>query len=122
MTISQTARSDRDLGDAFALLSSYRRRLVLARVSGAPEAVPVGWLATELAAAEADTQPDAVTQSERERNRIRLHHADLPPLAAAGLLHYDRERNLVSDGDLPLSGDDWLEMPVAEALEDWNDR
>jgi len=122
MTISQTATTDRDLGDAFDILGSYRRRLVLARVSDADEAVPVGWLATELAAAEGEKPPEAVTTTERDRNRVRLHHADIPPLSAAGLIRYDPERQLVSDGELPLQGEEWLEMPVVEALEAWNGR
>jgi hypothetical protein len=122
MTISQTATTGRDLGDAFDILGSYRRRLVLARVSGADGAVPVGRLATELAAAEGEKPTTAVTTSERDRNKVRLHHADIPPLAAAGLIHYDPQRRLVSDGDLPLKGDEWLEMPVVEALEAWNGR
>lgn len=122
MTLSQTTTTDRDLGDAFDILGSYRRRLVLARVSGADEAVPVGWLATELAAAEAEKPTTAVTTDERDRNAVRLHHADIPPLSAAGLIHYDPQRRLVSNGDLPLEGEEWLEMPVAEALEAWNGR
>jgi len=122
MTISQTATTDRDLGDAFDILGSYRRRLVLARVSGAEEAVRVGWLATELAAAEAEKPREAVTPTERDRNRVRLHHADIPPLAAAGLIRYDPQRKLVSEGELPLEGEEWLEMPVVEALEVWNGR
>lgn len=122
MTISQTTITDRDLGDAFDILGSYRRRLVLARVSGADEPVPVGRLATELAAAEAEKPETAVTADERDRNRVRLHHADIPPLAAAGLLRYDPQRHLVSTGDLPLEGEEWLEMPVVEALEVWNGR
>lgn len=122
MTISETDHSDLDLGDTLGLLSSYRRRFVLARVSGAEEAVPVGWLAAELAAAEADKPRKAVTTTERDRNKIRLHHVDIPPLVAAGLVHYDAQRGAVSDGDLPLSGDEWLEMPVVEALAAWNGR
>ena len=122
MTISQTATTDRDLGDAFDILGSYRRRLVLARVSGAEEAVRVGWLATELAAAEAEKPREAVTPTERDRNKVRLHHADIPPLAAAGLIRYDPQRKLVSEGELPLEGEEWLEMPVVEALEVWNGR
>src|SRR6056297_977909 len=122
MTISQTTTTDRDLGDAFDILGSYRRRLVLARVSGADRAVPVGRLATELAAAEAEKTPEAVTTTERDRNKVRLHHADIPPLTAAGLIRYDRGRQLVASGDLPLEGEEWLEMPVVEALEAWNGR
>ena len=120
MTISQTATTDRDLGDAFDILGSYRRRLVLARVSGADEAVPIGRLATELAAAEGEKRPETVTVAERDRNEVRLHHADIPALAAAGLVRYDPQRRVVSDGELPLEGEEWLEMPVVEALEVWN--
>jgi hypothetical protein len=121
MTISQTT-TDQDLGDAFDILNSYRRRLVLARVSDTDEPVPLGWLAAELAAAEAEKPPEAVTMSELDRNKVRLHHADIPPLAAAGLVRYNPQRRVVTGGDLPLAGDEWLEMPVVEALSAWNDR
>jgi len=120
MTISQTTTTDRDLGDAFDILGSYRRRLVLAHASGADEAVPIGRLATELAAAEGEKPLEAVTMAERDRNRVRLHHADLPALSAAGLVRYDAQRGVVAAGDLPLEGEEWLEMPVFEALEAWN--
>ncbi len=119
MKISQTT-TNRDLGDAFDILGSHRRRLVLARVSGADEAVPIGRLATELAAAEAEKPETAVTTNERDRNKVRLHHADIPALAAAGLVRYNPQRRLVSAGELPLEGEEWLEMPVVEALEAWN--
>ena len=119
MNISQNTTTD-DLGDVFDILGSYRRRLVLARVSGAEDAVPISWLATEVAAAEAEKPRAAVTTDEVDRNKVRLHHADLPPLSAAGLLRYDPQKRLVASGDLPLEGEEWLEMPVVEALESWN--
>lgn len=122
MTISETATTTHNLGDAFDILGSCRRRLVLARVSGTDEPVRVGWLATELAAADGAKPREAVTETERDRNKVRLHHADIPPLAAAGLVRYDPQRRLVSPGDLPLEGDEWLEMPVVKALELWNGR
>jgi len=109
-------------GDALAILSSYRRRFVLARVSGADGAVPVDRLAAALAAEEQGTSPDAVPDSERKRNAVRLHHVDVPPLAAAGLVRYDQGAGLVSAENLPLEGEEWLEMPVVEALEAWNGR
>jgi len=121
MTISQTVTSDH-AGDAFDILSSYRRRFVLARVSGAEDAVSIERLATELAAERAETSTHAVTESERKRAEVRLHHVDIPPLAAAGLVRYNPQRGLVSVGDPPLEGDEWLEMPVVEALEAWNER
>jgi len=122
MTTTQTAAIDRDLGGPFDLLRSYRRRFVLARVSEAEDPVSIDWLAAELAAAGTDESTDEVTAAAHDRNRIRLHHADIPPLAAAGLVHYDTQRGLVSGGDLPLVGAEWLEMPVAEALDAWSGR
>lgn len=119
MTASQPVSGQR-LGDALDILGSYRRRLVLARVSDRESAIPVSELAGELAATEQDTRPADVSPHERERNEIRLHHVDIPPLAAAGLVSYDAQHGLIGSGDLPLDGDDWLEMPVVEALEAWN--
>ena len=110
----------RSMGDALDILSSYRRRLVLAYVSGEPEPVPISALATEVAAAKHDKPIVTVTDTEQERSKIRLHHADIPPLAAAGLVHYDSRQGTVAADDLPLDGDEWLEMPVVEALEAWN--
>jgi len=111
---------DHQLGDAFDILGSYRRRLVLAAVSDADEAISLSALALELAATERDAEPDSVSLDERKRNEIRLHHTDIPPLSAAGLVRYDAEHNVVRSGEMPLEGEEWLEMPVIEALEAWN--
>ena len=119
MELTETTH-DRPLGDAFDILGSYRRRLVLASVSAADEAVPLSTLAQELAAVERDVEPEAVSRNERKRNEVRLHHADIPPLSAAGLVRYDAEQNVVRGDEMPLEGEEWLEMPVVEALEAWN--
>lgn len=118
MNTSEFAPDPR-LGDALDLLGSPRRRLLLARVSD-HDRVSLSTLARELAAADHDKALDAVTAEEREQNEIRLHHADIPPLAAAGLVSYDTQRRVVRGEDLPLEGDEWLEMPVVEALDAWN--
>lgn len=107
---------------AFDILGSYRRRLVLATVSGADTPISLSRLATRVVASEADKPTTAVTSDERTRTETHLHHADLPPLVAADLLSYDAERQTVESSDLPLEGDEWLEMPVVEALESWNRR
>ncbi|WP_262179037.1 DUF7344 domain-containing protein [Haloarcula laminariae] len=111
-----------DAGNPFDLLGSRRRRVLLARVSEADGAVPLDWLAGQLAADGAEQSTEAVTESERERAKVRLHHVDIPPLSAAGLVRYDPQRRVVSSDDLPLEGQEWLDMPVVEALEDWNGR
>ena len=111
---------NQSLGDALDLLGSYRRRLVLAAVSATDGPVSLSTLARELAATERDVDKAAVSLDERKRNEIRLHHTDIPPLSAAGLVRYDAERNVVRSGEMPLEGEEWLEMPVIEALEAWN--
>jgi hypothetical protein len=120
MTPSQPLSTER-LGDALDILGSYRRRLVLARVSERDEAVPISSLARELAAAEKNVPAADVSPRERERHEIRLHHVELPPLSAAGLVSYDARRGVVTSEDLPLDGEEWLEMPVVAALESWNE-
>jgi hypothetical protein len=120
MNISELT-ADHQLGDALGLLKSYRRRLLLAEVSDTDGAVPLSKLARTLAAAEYDKTPGSVTDEERRRSEIRLHHADIPPLATAGLVSYDTKRGVVRSDDLPLDGDEWLEMPVVQALKAWND-
>jgi hypothetical protein len=107
------------LGDTLTLLGSRRRRLVLATLDDR-DTVSVSDLARDLVAAEDDKPPTAVTPEEQRRTKIQLHHADLPPLSAAGLVSYDSQRQVVRVNDLPLEGEEWLEMPVAEALESWN--
>lgn len=118
-----TARQHRpraSRGDAWDIVGSYRRRLVLAIVSEADHAVDRATLAQQVAARDEQTQPEAVSYREQRATEIRLHHVDLPRLAAADLVHYDPEHGLVESEDLPLEGDEWLEMPVVEALEAWN--
>jgi len=119
MTASETV-IEHHRGDALDILSSYRRRLVLARASERANGVSLSMLARELAAAAHDQPLTAVTSEQRERNEIRLHHVDLPPLTAAGLVSYNQQRGVVRALDLPLEGEEWLEMPVVEALETWN--
>jgi len=122
MAILQTSSTDAELGDAVDILGGYRRRLVLAVVSEADDALPLATLARELAAAQQGVSPDAVTDEHRSRTEVRLHHSILPPLSAAGLLRYDQQRGVVTGAEMPLEGEEWLEMPVVEALEAWNDR
>jgi len=112
--------ADEGFGDTLGMLASRRRRLLLAHVSDAETPIPLSTLARKLAAAEHDKPAAAVTPDERQRNEIRLHHADIPPLSAAGLVSYDTQRRVVAGAETPLSGDEWLEMPVVEALEAWN--
>jgi hypothetical protein len=107
-------------GDAWDILGSYRRRLILAVVSERDGGIHRTALARRVVASEDERPVEAVTQAEWRPVEVRLHHVDLPRLAAAGLVHYDAEDGRVESDDLPLEGGEWLEMPVVEALREWN--
>lgn len=116
----QNERPLQSLGDTVDVLGSYRRRLLLSILSSRSEPIHLSRLATRLVARQQDKPPAAVTDEERQDAEIRLYHADLPVLAAADLVRFDAPRGQVTSRDLPLEGDDWLEMPVAQALAAWN--
>lgn len=86
--------------ELFDQLRDQRRRYVLAYLDTRSRPVHLADLATELAHAES---PDAEDVTERrQRHSIRLYHADLPKLADAGLVEFDREERtaeLSDDGE-----------------------
>ena len=112
-------RRQHDLGVALDVLGSYRRRVVLAELSDRAEPVHRDTLAEAVVATERDIARETAPEEAVERAAIRLHHVDLPRLEAADLLHYDHVSERVEANDLPLVGEEWLEMPVVEALESW---
>ncbi|MFC7249008.1 hypothetical protein ACFQJ5_04045 [Halomicroarcula sp. GCM10025324] len=107
-------------GDAWDILGSRRRRVVLAVVSETDGAVERAQLARRVAALEEGTRAVEVNHDVERATEIRLHHVDLPRLAAADLVHYDPDLGIVENDELPLEGEEWLEMPVVEALRTWN--
>lgn len=80
-----------------ALRSENCRRAVRI-LRGHNDAITVRELAERLAASES-TEADA---SAVDSVRIRLHHVDVPKLADAGLLEWDREAGAVSPTDHPV--------------------
>jgi hypothetical protein len=86
---------------AFALLADGRRRFVLAYLQDCREAtlpelanVVTGWEQTR-------DGRGVASCAERDRNAARLHHVDLPRLAAAGVVAYDQHTGRVELVDLP---------------------
>lgn len=63
-------------------------------------------LSTHVAATERGVPVEAVSDTERERVAIRLHHVDIPRLASDGVVAYDTESRMVlrSDGSNVLWG------------------
>ncbi|MDG5776114.1 hypothetical protein VB773_01920 [Haloarculaceae archaeon H-GB2-1] len=100
------------------LLSSYRRRLVLSALEDRTP-TPLDELAATVTARETDTPRSRVTDEERTRVEVSLLHAHLPRLQAAGLLSYDPSELTVTAADMPLSGEEWLQMPVVDSIADW---
>ncbi|WP_276275736.1 DUF7344 domain-containing protein [Haloarcula regularis] len=104
-------------GDAWDILGSYRRRLVLAVVSERDGGIHRTALARHVVASEAERPVDAVTQAEWRAVEIRLHHVDLPRLAAAGLVHYDAEDGHVESDDPPWRGANGSRCPSSRRSE-----
>lgn len=106
---------------AFALLADGRRRFVLAYLQAYREAtlpelanVVTGWEQTR-------DGGGIASGAERERNAARLHHVDLPRLAAAGVVSYDQYSGRVELVDLPPPLGDLLAIATGSRRpDDWN--
>lgn len=79
----------------FDLLRSERRRTVLRYLRDEEGPVSVVDLAERVAAREHDTTVRALASAERERVSVSLCHSHLPKLAEAGVVEYDRDRDVV---------------------------
>lgn len=90
---------------AFDVLADRRRRHLLDCLRESESPVALGELARDVAARErgpsdADAPPEAV-----DRVHLTLYHSHVPKLAAADVVEYDRERDLVA----PSRGSDRVE-------------
>ncbi|MFC7026942.1 hypothetical protein ACFQH8_04365 [Halomicroarcula sp. GCM10025710] len=63
-----------------------------------------GTAARRVAALEEGTRAVEVNHDVERATEIRLHHVDLPRLAAADLVHYDPDLGIVENDELPLEG------------------
>lgn len=103
------------LDGIFACLASSERRRIVGFVSDrAPEPVPRGELATALAAWTGGKPREEVTNEERQRAAITLHHVHLPNLTAAELIERDTDDDTVALADHPAFQD----SGVLEVIED----
>lgn len=74
-----------------------RRRCVLQYLAQFNYPVELRTLAAITVAEERNVPSEAVSDAERERAAIRLHHIDIPKLVAEGTLEYDPESRMVID-------------------------
>lgn len=72
-----------------------RRRYALQYLEQFSYPVELGTLAAYVVAAERNVPVDAVSDNACERIAIRLHHVDIPKLAAEGQIDYDPESRMV---------------------------
>lgn len=89
------------MDDVLEALADPTRRFVLHYLRDR-EVASVDELAREVAAREADTTPEAVSEAARERASLRLSHAHLAKLADLHLVEYDARSATVRYSDPPM--------------------
>lgn len=105
----------------FRLLRNERRRTVLRHLRREGGTVHVRDLAEQAAAREHDTPVRALTSAERERVSVSLYHSHLPKLDDAGVVEYDRDRDVVERTPLADRLDRYLSPVDADAATDDGD-
>ncbi|WP_049898836.1 DUF7344 domain-containing protein [Halococcus agarilyticus] len=75
-------------------ITSSRRRFALQTLGTFAYPVELRTLAAHVVAARENVPLEAVDEETRERTAVRLHHVDIPALAAAGLVEYDPESRM----------------------------
>jgi hypothetical protein len=82
--------------EVFHLLSSPRRRFVLYYLHTEQRTVDLSEVVAEVAAWENDKQVEELTEKERKRMYVSLYQTHIPKLAAAGLIEYDTDEQVVA--------------------------
>lgn len=82
--------------EAFEVLKSRRRRLVVDYLLGQSDPVPLSELVAQVTAWENDVSAGAIDPDDRVAVYASLHQTHLPKLVDYGLLTYDREDRTVS--------------------------
>jgi hypothetical protein len=80
-------------------VASERRRAVLCCLRERETPIPLAVLAVEVAVRERETDSPAAAAEATDRISLSLYHCHVPKLADAGLVTYDRERDLVDTVD-----------------------
>lgn len=99
---------DVDVDEAFELLSSERRRIVLEHLLERQDPVPVVELVDDVVATESSGHPPA--DGYRNEVHVSLHHNHLPKLSRSELIEYDAERGVVTVGVATYAVEAYLEL------------
>jgi DNA-binding transcriptional ArsR family regulator len=116
--MSPSPPNDSDqLSRLFGLLANRRRRVTLSVLEEGQTSVEA--LATSIAADELDKPRSRVTDEDRTRVEVALHHVHLPKLQDAGLLTYDSRQFVVVPNDLLLSEEEWTGLSPDTSFPEW---
>lgn len=108
--------SDSLTSDQIRLLADPRNRAVVTTLHEADEPLHVDELTERLVDSDVGVVSAAEYEDRIERELISLHHDRLPKLAAANLIEYDPETNLVTERSSPTADVEWLDGTGIEAL------
>lgn len=90
---------DLSIDVVFDLLADRRRRHVLACLLDGDRAIALSDLAEDVAVREHDRPRIEIPKERAQAIRTSLYHVHVPKLADAGVIEYDRDRNLVRASD-----------------------
>ncbi|WP_458207472.1 DUF7344 domain-containing protein [Haladaptatus sp. NG-SE-30] len=96
----------------FDALASRRSRYILHHLRREETPVTLDDLVDTVAAWETDKSIDLVSNEHRHNVSMSLQHTQLPKLAMAGLVQYDADRELVSQGVYAEQADAYLDIAV----------
>lgn len=102
---------DLDVGALFDVLSSPRRRYVLANLQRCEEPTALADLAKDVCAWELGCDPSDVPPGRDEPVRVSLYHSHIPKMVDAGLLAYEGDRRTVCATDTALKLRDLEHLP-----------
>lgn len=102
---------DLDVGALFDVLSSPRRRYVLANLQHCDQPTSLDELARDVCAWELGCDPGDVPDGRDEPVRVSLYHSHVPRMVDAGLLAYDGDRRTVCATDSALKLRDLEHLP-----------
>lgn len=109
----------RPVDEAIETIANPLARATVSALDDLPAPVPVENLAST-ATAEVTDDADA-TEEFRDSVVVRLHHAQVPKLASAGLLDWDDDEGVVEPTDHPALSDTRFRAMAAVDAEDWDD-
>lgn len=110
-----THRRDRQI----ELLADASNRSIVALLDEATQPLHVESLAERLVSDDVTIVDTPEYEAQLEKTLLTLHHEHLPRLDEAGLLEYDRERNVITDPADPTPDIEREDEPVSEALTEY---